>query len=721
MRRAEGRRGDLARAGSIRREAFLISLAWLALVGIGLGFSGTRERAIIALIATALAGVTFGLLERLERTRWRQPTQDLIRLALDLRQRRRCQPVALARTPELNELARAIHELARGAPAGTGSTRPAMTAPDSARTYGEPSTPVPGSAMTYSGLFDAPPRQKATGKFDPNVSAEYSMIDLVNRLDPVRFRWLESSEAEQVFLGWTISELKQMSFIDIVAADDRGRARETFAHALERGEALGLVVRIQTCNGKERTVEVNVGARYSADGNVSHLRCHLTDVTEKVRAERELKLRSLELTQMNEQLRRINRELEDLKNRYTDLYEAAPAMYFSVDLQSRIIECNQTMVLALNKPREQIVGRSYLELLPEDHHERAQARFEEFLRNGSIQIESRWRKSDGEVIHVWVVGTVLRDAKGSIIHARCVAQDVTAKHLLEAELEDKNSSLARANHELSERNRQLDEFVHVVSHDLQEPLRTLIAFSEFLVHDYGDRLEGDGREFVRHLVDASQRMRAMIQGLLRLARAGKVIGEFANVDLHELIAVVKTDLSERIRARNAELRINGPLPILWGDRDRLAQMLVNLIGNGIKYNQSPQPWVEVGEAPIDDDGAAAIGRDQAKTKDVVIYFKDNGIGIERQFHGTVFHLFRRLHTREEYEGTGIGLAMCAKIIQAHGGRIWLESEPGKGTTFFVRLRRGTPSLTEKIQLTPPAEPLEQAATSGDSMDESHRV
>ena len=189
---------------------------------------------------------------------------------------------------------------------------------------------------------------------------------MVNRLDPVGFHWIESSPAEQIFLGWTIAELREKSFLEIVHADDRRRTEETLRQALVRGEALGLVVRIHTAFGKTRAIEVNVGARYGSNQKVSHaLRCHLSDVTEKVRAEREVRLRSLELIQVNEQLRRINRELEELKDRYSDLYENAPAMYFSIDVEGKVIECNQTMVSTLNRARDQIVGLPYQNLLPE--------------------------------------------------------------------------------------------------------------------------------------------------------------------------------------------------------------------------------------------------------------------------------------------------------------------------------------------------------------------
>ena len=268
----------------------------------------------------------------------------------------------------------------------------------------------------------------------------------------------------------------------------------------------------------------------------------------------------------------------------------------------------------------------------------------------------------------------LNEAAGG--QARFVARDVTIKRRLEAELHEKNRRLARINEELSRKNRELDEFAHAVSHDLQEPLRTLIAFSDFLLKDYGDRLEAEGQEFVRYLVAASRRMRAMILGMLNLSRAGKVIGEFHEVDLEELIAVLKTDLGELIRSKGAEVRVAGPLPKVWGDRERIGQLLANLITNGLKYNESPKPWVEIDAITPAIEGSARLNHQVDPGEVATITVKDNGIGIEPQFHGTIFQLFRRLHTQEEYEGTGAGLAISNKIVQAHGGRIWVESTPG---------------------------------------------
>ena len=150
---------------------------------------------------------------------------------------------------------------------------------------------------------------------------------------------------------------------------------------------------------------------------------------------------------------------------------------------------------------------------------------------------------------------------------------------------------------------------------------------------------------------------------------------------------MKTDLGELIRSRNAEVRIASPLPVVWGDRVRLGQLLANLITNGLKYNKSRSPRVEIGSIPTGGPGSAGPGLDTARGEDALITVKDNGIGIDPQFHSAIFQLFRRLHTREEFEGTGAGLAICNKIVQAHGGRIWVESEPGHGATFFVQLHR----------------------------------
>jgi PAS domain S-box-containing protein len=666
--------------------AWLLGTTWLSVLSCLLLARGLVGAIVSFLAVVAGLGVTLAIHRWVERLRWSGPLHELS-MQLTALAEDPSQPFELATPPELGELSQALSALKT-------SWREASRLGASAAYYrqmiaGGAAGVKPsklGGSMTRSGMLAALP-DLGRQDFDPNVSGDFASTDMVNRLEVKTLRWIESSPAEQEFLGRDLDALRAMSFLEVVHPEDHPRVEHQVGAALEKGEVHGLIVRIRTAEGKPKAVAMNIGVRYTPDMAVSHLRCHLTDVTDKIRADREQRLQSRTLTQVNAQLRQINRELEELKDRYSDLYQNAPAMYYSLDADGRILDCNDTLVNSLGYPRERLVGQPMSTILAEPYRSDFPAKFAELRRRGALEIESKWVKANGEPIDVWIAAECVRGRDGKFLHTRSVAQDVTARHRLEAELKEKNERLAGTIDELSRKNREMDEFAYVVSHDLQEPLRTLIAFSDFLMKDHGDLLDSEAQEYVRYLVDASRRMRALIHGLLHLSRAGKVTGEFAPVSLEELVAVIKADLGELVRTRGAEIRTSGPLPTLWGDRDRIGQLLANLVGNGLKYNDSAQPWVEIGTLS------------QEAGPWVTIFIRDNGIGIDPQFHAKIFQLFRRLHTREEYEGTGAGLAICMKIVEAHGGRIWVESTPNEGATFFVRLKR---CLHEASS--PPAEP-----------------
>jgi PAS domain S-box-containing protein len=611
-------------------------------------------------------GLAIGRLR--EAARWQEPIKNLAR-NLDAFNAQPDEPWELPAAPELTELTRSIKDL-QGRYLSLRQRLDLGKDDESSVVFDIDEPALIDARMTRSGSFEPPTIERST-----LASAEVSTLEMIDRLDPRTLRWLTSTPAEQEFLGWTIDELKKKSFLEIVQDDDRRLAKQELRAVLERGEGHGLIYRITTAKGETKAVELNIGVRYGPDRKVLHLRCHLTDVTAKLRDESELKRRTQELTQANDDLRRINRELEQLKDRYSDLYENAPAMYFTVDRRGKFLECNNTLIETLGYSKRYLIGRTVLGLLPASRTPSDSDRLLLPDQAASIEFETEWARSDGSTIAVWVTGTATFGSEGKIRQVRCVARDVTARRILEAELQVKNERLALANAELSTRNKELDEFTYVVSHDLQEPLRTLIAFSDFLMRDQGDKLDDAGKDYVRYLVDASRRLRSLIQDLLALSRAGKVTADFVTVNLDEIIEVVKADLSELIRSKNAEIQAEFPLPEAWGDRDRIGQLLANLVANGLKYNQSTNPKVEIA-SKLDDDG-----------RFLTLSIKDNGIGIDPKFHARIFQLFRRLHTREEYEGTGAGLAICQKIVQAHGGRIWVESEPGLGSTFQVRLPR----------------------------------
>jgi PAS domain S-box-containing protein len=639
-----------------------LAMAWVLTTG------GRSTPALAVLAGLVALGVGLAVGTVRERSRWSSPVRTLAR-NLSAFNDEPGESWDLPGSPPIAELVAPVRELQARYLGLRSRLEAARDDISIGSDSGEMAAIGPLSArMTRSGTFDPPTLDQPA-----MATGEFSTLEMISRLDPKSLRWLDSSLSEQLFLGWSLDHLKEKSFLDIVQVDDRRLAKQQFRAVLERGEGHGLIYRITTERGETRAVELNIGVRYGADRRVLHLRCHLTDVTAKLRDESELRRRTQELTQANDDLRRANRKLERLKDRYSDLYENAPAMYFTVDRRGQFLECNNTLVRALGYTRKELLGRPVARLQPLGRRGPAADPFAEGLRPGPIEYESEWAKSDGEIIAIWVTGSATPDADGQVRHVRCVAQDVTARRTLEAELQVKNERLALANAELSRQNKELDEFTHVVSHDIQEPLRTLIAFSGFLMRDQGDKLDEAGKEHVRYLVDASKRLRALIQDLLALSRAGRVTVDFRPVDLDEVMRVVKADLAALARSKNAEIRVSSPLPTAWGDRDRIGQLLANLVGNGLKYNKDPEPVVEVGATE------AEPGRG------VTLSVRDNGIGIDPRFHDKIFRLFRRLHTREEYEGTGAGLAICQKIVEAHGGTIRVESEPGRGSTFLVTL------------------------------------
>jgi PAS domain S-box-containing protein len=598
---------------------------------LALAITGRSTLAFLILSGLLSAGAGLAIGAAWERSRWSSPVRALARNLAAFNDDPG-ESWDLPGSPPLAELVAPVKELQGRFLSLRGrldASRDDLTAGSDS---GEMGVIGPLSArMTRSGNFEPPILDEPT-----MPTGEFSALDMINRLDPRSLRWLDSSLSEQLFLGWSLDQLKEKSFLDIVRVDDRRLAKQQFRAVLERGEGLA-------------------------------------DITAKLRDESELKRRTLELTQANDDLRRANRKLERLKDRYSDLYENAPAMYFTVDRKGRFQECNGTLVRALGYTRKELLGQPVARLVPEGRRSPLADRLAEDLRPGPIEVESEWAKSDGEIIAIWVTGSAIPDADGRVRQVRCVAQDVTARRRLEAELKLKNERLAVANAELSSKNKELDEFTHVVSHDIQEPIRTLIAFSDFLMRDQAEKLDESGREYVRLLSEASRRLRSLIQDLLSLSRAGKVTTDFREVRLDEVIEVLRADLAALVRSKGAEIRVEGPLPTAWGDRDRIGQLLANLVANGLKYNRDPHPRVEI--------RATTGGPGRGVTLSVV----DNGIGIEPRFHDKIFRLFRRLHTREEYEGTGAGLAICQKIVQAHCGRIWVESEPGRGSTFSFTL------------------------------------
>ncbi|MEN6458771.1 MAG: ATP-binding protein [Thermoguttaceae bacterium] len=259
--------------------------------------------------------------------------------------------------------------------------------------------------------------------------------------------------------------------------------------------------------------------------------------------------------------------------------------------------------------------------------------------------------------------TLLASLSADISYALDAIDDERRRVLAEEALRKSADELARSNEDL-------EQFASVASHDLQEPLRTVTGFVDLLRKRYVQQLDAEANRFIEFVLEGTERMQTLIRDLLAYSRVSTRRREPVSVDVGELLDQVQTTLHEQIQEARAEIT-HGPLPTVRADASQLAQLFQNLIGNGMKFRGQSPPKVHV-EAVRDGDFWHFSVR-------------DNGIGIDAKHHEQIFEVFRRLHTREHYEGTGIGLAICKKIVDRHGGRIWVESEPGHGATFHFTL------------------------------------
>jgi signal transduction histidine kinase len=296
------------------------------------------------------------------------------------------------------------------------------------------------------------------------------------------------------------------------------------------------------------------------------------------------------------------------------------------------------------------------------------ARAEQELRDvwsagGSYESSFRVVWPDGTVRDLSARGKVLRGAERTHARMTGVFWDITERKLAEARL-------TRLLVELERSNKELELFAYVASHDLQEPLRMVSSYTQLLERRYSDKLDDDAREFIGYAVDGANRMQRLINDLLEFSRLSTRGKPLERTDVAEVLGNVRANLSVAIEETGA-LVTNDLMPEVPADAGQLGQLLQNLVGNGIKFRNGGNPRVHV--------------RAVEHEKHWEFSVRDNGIGIEQQYFDRIFVIFQRLHTKGDYPGTGIGLALCKRIVERHGGKIWVESKPDEGSTFFFTI------------------------------------
>jgi PAS domain S-box-containing protein len=372
--------------------------------------------------------------------------------------------------------------------------------------------------------------------------------------------------------------------------------------------------------------------------------------------------------------RHAEEAMRESEARFRSLTELSSDWYWEQDEELRFTAMSRGITDTIAMPAEAYLGKTRWDVgmvgvtpaEAEAHAARLAARqpFQDF--------EYGRRDDLGEVHYVSVSGHPLFDADGAFRGYRGVGKDITRRKRDEAELREARDELELRARELTRSNEELQQFAYVASHDLQEPLRMVSSYTQLLERRYRDKLDGDGKEFMDFIVDGAARMKQLIEDLLAFSRVGTRGRDFREIDSGAALAKALSNL--RIAQETSGATVShDPMPVVLADGSQLTQVFQNLVGNAMKFRGAQAPKIHVG----------------AETRDQVWVFtvRDNGIGFDQQYSDRIFMMFQRLHNKTEYPGTGIGLAICKKIVDRHGGRIWVESRPGEGSTFGFTLPR----------------------------------
>ncbi|HII93850.1 MAG TPA: PAS domain S-box protein [Methanosarcina sp.] len=512
-------------------------------------------------------------------------------------------------------------------------------------------TPVLYNASVYRdetgeviGVFaaarDISEQKKAEEKIRILASAVESSDDAIvtESLDGIITSW--NKGAEQIY-GYFAEEILGKN-ISILEPDNR------------KGEIKQLVKKIQEEERiqhyetsrlrKDRTlidISVTLSPVLDVSGQLIAVSIIARDITERKKAEEALRLSSI-----------YNRSL----------IEASLDPLVTIGPDGKITDVNKATELVTGYSRSELIGTDFSDYFTEP--EKAREGYQHAFREGlvldyGLEIQHR----NGHVTPVLYNASIYKDETGEVIGVFAAARDITERKKAEKLLKLKLEELARSNAEL-------EQFAYVSSHDLQEPLRMIASYLQLLQRKYQGKLDEKADKYIYFAVDGASRMQNLINDLLEFSRVTTKAREFEPTDLQSVLDRVLFDLDVSITENEASISY-GSLPVVLADSVQFTQLFQNLISNAIKFRSEKTPKIEISA--------------KKETDQWLFSVKDNGIGIDPKYSERIFEVFKRLHKREEYPGTGIGLSICKKIIERHGGQIWVESEPDKGSTFYFTL------------------------------------
>jgi PAS domain S-box-containing protein len=441
-------------------------------------------------------------------------------------------------------------------------------------------------------------------------------------------------------LGQQVKNIIPEGFAERLVADDLRSAEDALAQQI--GTGIELIARRK--DGSKFPIEIMLSPLESAEGIL--VTAAIRDISVRKAAEK---------------------HLAQMEGRYRGLLEAAPDAMVVVNQSGEIVLLNVQAEKQFGYHRDELVGQKVKNIIPEGFAERLIADETRSAEDALAQqigtgIELSGRRKDGSEFPIEIMLSPLESAEGILVTA--AIRDISVRRSSEEHLVKTVGELKRSNDELQ-------QFAYVASHDLQEPLRMVASYTQLLAQRYKGRLDSDADEFIAYAVDGSTRMQRLIQDLLAYSRAGTNGKALRETSSENALKEALTNLRAPIEESGAVVT-HDSLPAITTDDTQLAQVFQNLVGNAIKYHSAQVPHVHV--------SAKKNGGNEW-----IFSVRDNGLGIDPQYFERIFILFQRLHGQEEFKGTGIGLAICKKMLERLGGRIWVESQPEKGSTFYFAL------------------------------------
>jgi len=481
-----------------------------------------------------------------------------------------------------------------------------------------------------------------------------AMLDILMTTDP-RGVITEVNKATEHISGYSHEELVGQPFRQFFVEPDRAQAG--IEKVLAGGRVSDYELTVAAKDGRKVLVSYNATVLTDQVGRASGVLGCARDITELKRTEEALRTAGA-----------YNRSLID----------ASVDPLVMIDPEGKITDVNGATERMTGCSRDELIGTDFSDYFADPG--RAEEGYQQAFQEGAVQDYSlEIRHKDGHVTPVVYSASVYRDEKGEVKGVFAAAKDITKRKRME-------TALARSNEEL-------EQFAYVASHDLQEPLRKIKAFGDRLQSKFSDTLGDEGRDYLERVQSAAVRMETLIGDLLSYSRVTKKVNPTVLVDLTEVVQGVLTDLEVRIKEPGVRVEV-GDLPTIEADATQMQVLMRNLIGNALKFHRPEvPPVVKVSSRPVKDLNGTPGGKGSTFHE---ISVQDNGIGFDEKYLDRIFTIFQRLHARDEYEGSGIGLSLCRKIVERHGGRITARSKPGEGSTFIVTLPAKQPKERKRL-------------------------